>query len=313
MWSYDRHKMLEMELADKSGLPSCYIRPNSVDAWRHRRMLESVLPIITEYPDSKWVTVGDGRFGSDAFFLQEQGVDVVATSISSHTLEMAHAQGLIRKYSAENAEALHFADNSVDFVLCKESFHHFPRPALGFYEMLRIARRGIVLIEPIEGPQKPLGALRNLAKRMLRRGVSDQFEVSGNFIYRISIREAYKMLTALGHPCIAWKGINDFWYQPFEAADFNRLSVEALGTRLGIGVQDLFARMRLLNYGLAAIICFQEPPGTTLTSRLRSFGFSVMTLPQNPYRGAVDCAETPVDRDTDAVPVHSDLGHLSRD
>jgi SAM-dependent methyltransferase len=247
-------------------------------------MLGSTLPIVKEFPDSKWITVGDGRFGSDAFFLQGHGIDVIATSISSHTLEIAHSRGFIRKYAAENAENFHRPDNSVDFVLCKESLHHFPRPAVGFYEMLRIARKGIVLIEPIEGSPKLLAAFKSLVKRVLRDGASDQFEDTGNFLYRISIREAAKMLTALGHPCLAWKGINDFWYAPFGAAEFGSSSLGAIGTRLGIGIQDLFARLKLLNYGLAAVICLKQLPSMSLASRLKQHGFIVEALPENPYR-----------------------------
>jgi ubiquinone/menaquinone biosynthesis C-methylase UbiE len=247
-------------------------------------MLESTLPIIEAFPGSTWLTVGDGKFGSDAFFLQNRGADVTATSISTHTLEVASSRGYIKKYAAQNAEAFDLPDNAVDFVLCKESLHHFPRPAVGFYEMLRIARKGIVLIEPIEGSQKPLTAIKNLTKRALRGDTTDQFEPSGNFIYRISIREAFKMLSALGHPSLAWKGINDFWYPPFAASDFGNSSFGAVATRLGIGIQNLLAHLHLLNYGLAAIICFKEGPSASLTSRLKSSGFAVLRLPENPYR-----------------------------
>jgi ubiquinone/menaquinone biosynthesis C-methylase UbiE len=284
MWSYDQHAAEEMVHAVRSDLPSCYTRPNSVDAWRHRRMLESTLPLIGEFPDAKWLTVGDGKFGSDAFFLESKGIDVVATSISSHTLEVARSQGHIKRFAVQNAEAFDLADNAVDFVLCKESLHHFPRPAVGFYEMLRIARKGIVLIEPIEGSQKPLNAIKGFTKRVLRGDATDQFEPSGNFIYRISVREAFKMLAALGHPCLAWKGINDFWYPPFASAEFKGASFGAIGTRFAVGVQNILARLMLLNYGLAAIICFKEAPSSSLTTRLKKGGFNVVVLPENPYR-----------------------------
>lgn len=290
MWSYDRHKQHEMELAEKTNLPSCYSRPNSVDAWRHRRMLESMLPILRHSPEAKWLTVGDGGFGSDAFFLESHGIDVMATSISTHTLEVAYSRGLIKKYAEENAERFSLPDNAVDFVLCKESFHHFPRPALAFYEMLRIARRGIVLIEPAEGPPRPLTTLKAFVKRLLRHDVSDQFEPSGNFIYRVSVRETSKMLTALGYRYLAWKGINDFWYPPFAAADFGKMSLGAAGTRLGIAVQDLLAQARLLNYGLAALICFKEQPAAKLMANLEQSGFAVVNLPRNPYFPAVEGA-----------------------
>jgi ubiquinone/menaquinone biosynthesis C-methylase UbiE len=292
MWSYDQHEKKELELSHTSAWPSCYVRPNSVDAWRHRRMLESTLPLVKEFPHSHWLTVGDGKFGSDAAFLQSHGIDVVSTSISSYTLEVAHSQGFIQKYAVENAEAMSLADSSVDFVLCKESFHHFPRPPVAFYEMLRIARRGIVLIEPIEGTPRPLDALKASVKRLLRNGASDQFEPAGNFIYRISIRETSKMLTALGHRYLAWKGINDWWHVPFSNADHDKLSRAAVGTRVGIAAQNLLSRTGLLHYGLAALICFKEPPTSSLRSSLRHSGFTILDLPENPYLNAESQAHT---------------------
>jgi ubiquinone/menaquinone biosynthesis C-methylase UbiE len=290
MWSYDQHTQHELELAQKTTLPSCYSRPHSIDAWRHRRMLASALPVVKAFPQARWLTVGDGAFGSDAFFLRSFGIDVTATSISTHTLEIAHAQGLIDKYAAENAEALSLPDNAVDFVLCKESFHHFPRPALAFYEMLRIACKAVVLIEPAEGPRRPLAALKAFTKRLLRKDRSDQFEPSGNFIFRISIREICKMLTALGHPCLAWKGFNDFWYPRFAAADSRKLSAATVGTQLGIAVQDCLTSARLLNFGLATLVCFKVQPSHRLKMNLRQSGFAVEDLPQNPYQRTADTA-----------------------
>ena len=281
--SYDQHEKKELELSHTSSLPSRYVRPHSIDAWRHRRMLESTLPLMKEFPDSHWLTIGDGKFGSDAAFLQSHGVDVVATSISSYTLEAAYSRGYIKKYAVENAEDIHLTDASIDFVLCKESLHHFPRPPVAFYEMLRVARKGIVLIEPIEGGARPLDLLKTSVKRLLRDGASDQFETSGNFIYRISIREATKMHLALGYRCLAWKGINDFWYPPFSSEAYDKLSPAMVGTRAGIAAQNLLARAGLLQYGLAALICFKEAPTSSLRAALRRDGFAVVDLPQNPY------------------------------
>jgi hypothetical protein len=157
---------------------------------------------------------------------------------------------------------------------------------MAFYEMLRIARSGIVLIEPIEGTPRPLDVLKVSIKRLLRNGASDQFESSGNFIYRVSIREASKMLTALGHRCLAWKGINDFWHVPFSNAGYDGLSLGAVGTRAGIAAQNLLARTGLLHYGLAAVICLIESPTSSLRSRLRQGGFTILDMPENPYTDA---------------------------
>ena len=54
----------------------------------------------------------------------------------------------IKNYKIENAENLSFEDKTIDFILCKESYHHFPRPMVALYEMLRVARNGVLLIEP---------------------------------------------------------------------------------------------------------------------------------------------------------------------
>ena len=99
MWSYDRHKSHEMRLGQDDWLPSCYAGPDTVDTWRHMRFLECTLPLLKEWPVSEWITVGDGNFGSDAFFLRNHGVAVTATSISSNTLSVAHANGWIDAYA----------------------------------------------------------------------------------------------------------------------------------------------------------------------------------------------------------------------
>lgn len=70
------------------------------------------------------------------------------TDISEYLLAEARRRGLITKYALENAERLSFADQSFDYVFCKESFHHFPRPYQALYEMLRVAREAVLLIEP---------------------------------------------------------------------------------------------------------------------------------------------------------------------
>jgi ubiquinone/menaquinone biosynthesis C-methylase UbiE len=283
MQSYNRHVMGEESLSRSMLLPSCYRAPGSVDAWRHSRMLANVLPLTTSFPNAKWLTIGDGKFGSDAYVLKQYVPDVTATSISAHTLETASSLGFISSYAAANAESLSYSDNSFDFVLCKEALHHFPRPAIGFYEMFRVARTALVLIEPIEGPWRPLNTMKWMIKRTLRHDVTEQFEPSGNFIYRVSIREVTKMLMSLDKPCLAWRGINDFYYPPFAESPAGRKSMPALGTYFAIWFQNALASLKLLNYGLAILVCFKVRPHDELVGALRSHGFSVAMLPHNPF------------------------------
>ena len=242
-------------------------------------MLECTVPLLTEWPTSKWITVGDGSFGSDAFFLRNHGAAVTATSISSDTLAVAHANGWIDAYAAENAESLSYEDNAVDFVLCKEALHHFPRPPIGFYEMLRVARNAVVLIEPVEAAWRVLSSLKTFAKSVLRGDSDAQFEPTGNFVYRLSIREVFKMLTALGYPCFAWKGINDCYIPRLKDACANQRSAGWLLTRIGIAVQDALCSARLLSFGLAGIICFKQEPTKDMLISLKRSGFRSSICP----------------------------------
>ena len=68
---------------------------------------------------------------------------IAATDIAEVLLKEAKEEGYIKAYSKENAESLSFADNEFDFVFCKESYHHFPRPMIALYEILRVVKRGL--------------------------------------------------------------------------------------------------------------------------------------------------------------------------
>lgn len=72
-------------------------------------------------------------------------------------------RGFIHHFRALNAAAMALPHGVFDFVLCKESYHPFPRLMLAFYEMLRVARAGVVLIESNNTPS--LGSLSHLANQ----------------------------------------------------------------------------------------------------------------------------------------------------
>ena len=279
-WSYDKHVDHERQATK---LPSCYANPTSVDAWRHRRMLDSVRPLTTEFPGSRWMTVGDGNFGSDAYFLERTGVKAVATSISDSTLALAKAQGLIQEFRVENAENISAPDASYDFVLCKESYHHFPRPSVAFYEMLRVAKTAVVLIEPSEGPVRLLDYLKIFVKTTIRNDESVLFETSGNFIYRLNIREVEKMATALNLGCVAYRPFNDFYHPRLSGQGFGTLSVATLLTKFGLAIQNILCDLRLMNYGLTTVMVFKSLPSDDLRKKLKKAGFRLTILAKNPY------------------------------
>ena len=281
-WNYSRHKTHERSQINEADLPSCYLDPGSIDAWRHFRMYSTLMPIIDELPEASWLTIGDGRYGSDAYFLGKYDIEVVASSLTDTALEFAARHGYINQYRIENAESINLADNSFDFLLCKEAFHHFPRPPIAFYEMLRVSRRAVVLIEPLE-QRRILSHLKDLIKTILRKDSSTVFESCGNYLFRVNRREFEKMMTALNYKYIAIRRFNDFYHPRLASHAFKNLSGPVFLTKLGISIQNLLCVLKLLDFGKATIVLFKLPPSTELKHKLKRNRYQLIRLPQNPY------------------------------
>ena len=80
--------------------------------------------------------------------------------------------------------------------------------------MLRGWRVAVWLLSNPSTAAGPLsGALKRSTKRFLRgEHAYDQFEPVGNFVFRLSLRETFKIVTALGYYGVAWKTMNVFWH-----------------------------------------------------------------------------------------------------
>ncbi len=262
----------------------------TADGWRHQRLFDNLLPLIERYSDATWLTVGDGRYGSDAHYLQEKGLNVIASDISDVLLKEAKEQGYIKKYQKENAEALSFEDNRFDFVLCKESFHHFPRPIIALYEMLRVAKKGIVFIEPGDSyidsgfMQIPLRNIKNIARKIIRnRNSKHDFEPVGNYVYRLSKREIEKIALGINLRTVAFRGMNDYYFKGLDSVKAEFGNKVFLKLKIIIGIQNILCRLGLIDYTMLIAIIFKTEPDEDLRKLLKSFSFEVIDLPQNPY------------------------------
>jgi SAM-dependent methyltransferase len=121
---------------------------NTVGDWRHKRMLEFANAFSSS--NYTWLTFGD-HYCHDAKRLALHDVrNITVSSLSTVSLEEAARLGEVSEFLSLNAERMDLADQSFDFVVCKESLHHMPRPYLAIYEMLRIARHGVFFIEPTD-------------------------------------------------------------------------------------------------------------------------------------------------------------------
>jgi len=282
--SYQLH--IEQNRKSNESVPNIIQNEYLIDTWGHKRLYEPLRPLIAAYPNLRWMTIGD--YGADAYFLRKMGcANVIATNIVDLQLQYLKESGVLSgiEVKAINAEQIALPDESVDLVLCKESYHHFPRPPIAFYEMLRVCREAVVLIEPREPNMKrPLDMLRVFVKTILRRKkkIEQLFEHCGNFIFRLSEKEITKAMIALQKDCVATKHLNSFYFAPIARKTVHQ-KIPMLIHRTALFVQDILCKIRLMNYGLVILIAFKKPPPGQLREGLSAEGFKIMELPKNPY------------------------------
>lgn len=278
----------------------------SVDAWRHHRMMEPFLPIARSI-DYSWLTVGDAH-GWDAARLTALGArNVTASDLSGIRLKHAQQEGLIQNYRVENAEALTLPDKSTDIVFCKEAFHHFPRPWLGIYEMLRVAKRAVLLIEPrdwvidhgplsISGPKGNLKSTWQWLRRkfglslpkqpvsnLFRLGDQPGYEEVGNYIFSLSSREVEKVALGLNLPAIALMGLNDHISEGLWQHEANESNSEYQQLKSTIENANKSSSAGIGSTSYLLVIMFLEMPTTEVFTELNSIGWYVKKLDRNPY------------------------------
>lgn len=275
--------------AEHESRAKSWLDPDTVDAWRHGRMYAALDPLLQVDSSATWLTVGDGRYGKDARYISQRGGDVVATDLDDTLLAEAKDKGYISKFSRENAESLSCADQSFDYLLCKESYHHFPRPMLALYEMLRVASKGVVLIEPNDrfisysvlrqGATFFIGKILSLLNKEMPRHCFEDF---GNYVYAISRRELEKVALGLNYRYLAFKGINDHYLPGVESEKYSQAGPLFKKLKRRIMLRDLLAKLRIVDYDLLAAIVFKQAPSDALLQRLADAGYTLVCLPENP-------------------------------
>lgn len=301
--SYENQSRIFSDTSDEAlRLAESWFDDWTADYWRHRRMYEAV-DCVADKGSTKWLTVGDGRWGLDSIRMKRLGVnDVLPTDICETLLFEAKSRGLIEVYSVENAERLSFADNTFDYVFCKESYHHFPRPYIAMYEMLRVAKKAVFLAEPNDDPMPVSVSVNNFLKYkvkdfLARHGVGKRpdfwgkpcfyqggYEESGNFVYSVSRREMEKLCQGLDMPQLVVKGLNDHYIKgcEFEPADESRSQIfRDIKTR--IAQQDELCERGKAMYSMVLLGLFKVPMDMATRKSFKDHGFEVVDLPRNPY------------------------------
>lgn len=314
--SHQDHYQQDLTDSRRIEIGKTWFRQDTANYWVHIRMYEGASHLV-ENPEKTWVTIGDGRYGLDSIILKRKGWQhVLPTDISGTLLEQAKRTQIIDDYSVENAEFLSFRNNQFDYVFCKESYHHFPRPMIALYEMLRVANEAVLLIEPQDTVDSPSlhGKLRRLKRgikksffhgkiRFLKTFNQDnreknaelthwnrknhidagRYEDSSNFIYSICPRELEKVALGLNYPMVAFKGLNDCYEAgcEFAAATYKNKIYRRM--RIKCWINTLLCQLRIKDYSMLMAIIFKNEPSSLALTRLKANGWRVVDLPRNPY------------------------------
>lgn len=269
----------------------------SIDSWRHNRIINFLSPLIKSFNEASWLTVGDGRYGTEARHLKKINPTISTWScdISIDLLQEAHQEGLIESYSLENAEKLSFKDDQFDFCLCKESYHHFPRAPIALYEMLRTCRQGVVLIEPEDqysvDPSIPTSVLKfafigmkNSLKKILGKPFTKyEFEEIGNFVYSVSERELSKTMLGLGFRHMALLGFNDHYIPGCENETIESAPKMFKKIVRKIRFQDFLSRVGFKKHTNLVAVLFKNEPDGSLRKKMEEVGYRFVCLPKNPF------------------------------
>lgn len=174
------------------------------DTRRHFAILDTALPILQQVRPKTLLSIGDSRGREAAYFKKKLNIRTIASDLDTSKLSPAVADGFIDECRRIDVEDIDMESDSVDVVITKESFHHWPRPMLGLYEMIRVAKLGVLLIEPNDCCSIPQSN-----QFPTTESYRDSYESVGNYKYQISAREILKSAWAMGLKAVIVRGTND--------------------------------------------------------------------------------------------------------
>ncbi len=261
----------------------------SLNYWLHERLFSLADPLLKA--DEKWLTVGDA-YALDGYYLRRKGCHVTATDIGDAFLSLAKEKEMVHDISVENVENLSFPPNSYDYVFCKEAYHHFPRPFIGVYEMLRVAKKGVVIIEPQDPVLRMplLLALKNTLTRLYPSLLNKiwknrfSFETVGNYVYKLSDREMEKLAMGINLPTICFiECNNNYWHKGVENQTTEAGNAEFRKIKRKLWLDNFLCKLGLKPYHVLCVILFKEKPDEEVRRKLKEKGGVVIDLPKNPY------------------------------
>jgi len=295
--SYERHsdwynKLYPNDEDKRKQLRRNQLSPiNNINNWLQGVFFKCIDPLLLE-KNQKWLTVGDA-YGYDANYILCSGVnEVIATDLNTDFLRISKQEEIIKQYDRQNAESLTYRDGEFDYVLCKESYHHFPRPYAALYEMIRVSKKAIVVIEPQDPVSKMslllwvVNILSMINPRYIQKIWKNRFsyEKVGNYVYKVSEREFEKFAAGLGLPMVAFKKTNpNFWFEGID--EYLAISKEKKFRQIQFkkNILDFLVKIGLISSQVLSTIVFKEKPTAKTIAAMKKDGYSFVNIPSNPY------------------------------
>jgi ubiquinone/menaquinone biosynthesis C-methylase UbiE len=152
--------------------------------------------------------------------LARRGARVTGIDVSTQALmrarERARRYGFQGHFHVADAEALPFRDKSFDIVAVHDGLHHLEDPGRAIREMARVARQGVLILEPARAALTRLG---------VRLGLAGEVEEAGNRVQRLVAGHVAASLRQAGFARVAWRRTLMYyphepfgWFRWFDAA-----------------------------------------------------------------------------------------------
>lgn len=141
--------------------------------------------------NQKSILVASCGCGIEAHYLKKfcAPKEIYFSDIHIRAAEKTKSNFYTEPFVLTNNQNPSFKDNSFDYVLVAASLHHLKEPVRGLYELLRVAKEGLIVIEPNDSL---------LTRFFVRLGLAHEYEEEhGNFVYRFNKRDVDKIVRAL--------------------------------------------------------------------------------------------------------------------
>lgn len=141
--------------------------------------------------DNKTLLIASCGCGIDAHYLKKyyRPRKICFTDIHVQAMEKTQSNFYNDFFVLTDNHQLAFKSGSFDYVFIAASLHHLKEPISGLYELLRVAKNGLMVIEPNDSW---------LTRVFEKMGWAHEYEVEhGNYVYRFNKRDVDKITKAL--------------------------------------------------------------------------------------------------------------------